>query len=417
MKQRYVYPVLLLLSIILGGLFGHYCGEWISYLTPIAEIFLNLIFTTVVPLIFFSVAASMTKFKTGEELSRTLLRFFGGLVGLAAVAAIVMLGFVMMFPVHPTVKLPQLSNVASTPVNFLSKLPSLLTVPQIGQLFSTEHMLPLILFAMLLGLSAKRIDKSGHFIAWLSSAEQVFVQIFAWIMRAAPLGFFAYFAGIVHQLGPQILDSYLQVSILYYVVSLMYLGIVFTAYVYFFGGSPRLFWSKAWLPGLTALATCSSAAAIPPNVEAVKQLGLPSATAETLIPLGTVLHKQGSIMGAVVKIAFLFALFHIPMSGFLTLFSLVVIAMIMGTVMGAIPSGGMLGELFILSVYGFPTSALFLIATISIIIDPPATLLNVLGNTLAGWLSIRMKSNPAASGDAAKVTGLLQPQAASQRRA
>jgi Na+/H+-dicarboxylate symporter len=68
------------------------------------------------------------------------------------------------------------------------------------------------------------------------------------------------------------------------------------------------------------------------------------------------------------------------------------VSLLVGTVMGAIPSGGMLGEMLILSVYGFPKEALMLIAVISIIIDPPATLLNVTGNTVATLLVERFNS-------------------------
>ena len=72
------------------------------------------------------------------------------------------------------------------------------------------------------------------------------------------------------------------------------------------------------------------------------------------------------------------------------LFTAVGVSLLVGTVMGAIPSGGMLGELLILSIYGFPPSALLVIAAISIIIDPMATLLNVTGNSVSSMLIARL---------------------------
>jgi Na+/H+-dicarboxylate symporter len=68
------------------------------------------------------------------------------------------------------------------------------------------------------------------------------------------------------------------------------------------------------------------------------------------------------------------------------------VAILVGVVVGAIPSGGMIGELLILSVFGFPPETLPLLAAISIIIDPPATLLNATGDNVAAMLVTRMTS-------------------------
>lgn len=57
-------------------------------------------------------------------------------------------------------------------------------------------------------------------------------------------------------------------------------------------------------PTVTALATCSSAASIPVNMEATSNMGISSDIAETSIPLGTNLHKDGSIIGSVFKVMF-----------------------------------------------------------------------------------------------------------------
>ena len=104
---------------------------------------------------------------------------------------------------------------------------------------------------------------------------------------------------------------------------------------------------------------------------------------ETTIPLGTLLHKEGSIIGGMFKIAFLMAAFHLSLTGFLVCMLAIAVSLLVGTVMGAIPGGGMLGEMLILAAYGFPSEALVAIVAISIIIDPLATMLNATGNTIA----------------------------------
>ena len=119
-------------------------------------------------------------------------------------------------------------------------------------------------------------------------------------------------------------------------------------------------------------------------------MGIEEEIYETSIPLGTLIHKDGSIIGGVFKIAFLFAAYHMDFSGLYVYASAIGVSLLVGTVMGAIPSGGMIGELLILSLYGFPSSALITIAAISIIIDPIATLLNVTGNTISTLIISRI---------------------------
>ena len=94
--------------------------------------------------------------------------------------------------------------------------------------------------------------------------------------------------------------------------------------------------------------------------------------AETVIPLGVNTHKDGSVIGGVLKIVFLFGLFGREMNHLPTLLGILAVSFLVGAVMGAIPGGGMIGEMLIISVYGFPPEALPVIAIISTIIDAPA---------------------------------------------
>nr|WP_026069521.1 cation:dicarboxylase symporter family transporter [Legionella tunisiensis] len=51
-RNSYTFPVILISSILLGGLTGYLFGSSTRYLKPFGDIFLNLIFTAIVPLIF-----------------------------------------------------------------------------------------------------------------------------------------------------------------------------------------------------------------------------------------------------------------------------------------------------------------------------------------------------------------------------
>jgi Na+/H+-dicarboxylate symporter len=211
-------------------------------------------------------------------------------------------------------------------------------------------------------------------------------------MYYAPIGLGCYFASVVGQLGPQILQGYLKSFVLYLILTVIcYFGL-FTLYAFLAGGREGIksFWKNAATPSITALATCSSAACIPVNLEYVQKMGVPKDIAETVIPLGANTHKDGSVIGGVLKIVFLFGLFGYNMTDISSLLSIIFTAFLVGAVMGAIPGGGMIGEMLIISIYGFPIEVLPIIAIISTIIDAPATLLNSTGNTVCSMLVTRL---------------------------
>ena len=291
---------------------------------------------------------------------------------------------VHIFPPADGVLLQLTGATPSATLHFSDQLIAIFTVSDFYQLFSRQHLLALIVFAMLVGLACSLVKEEGErFGAFLHSGEAICMQVFAMVMTVAPVGFFAYFAVLVHDFGPMLLHSYARIALIYAIFSLSYLALVYTLYAYLATGSQGIvvFWKNTILPLLTGLATCSSTATIPANLQACKAMGIASEVYETAIPLGTLIHKEGSIIGGMIKIAFLFGVFHWDFSGTSVLLTALGVSFLVGTVMGAIPSGGMLGELLILSVYGFPAEALVPIVAISVIIDPFATMLNVTGNT------------------------------------
>ncbi|KTD49459.1 proton/sodium-glutamate symport protein [Legionella rubrilucens] len=413
--QSYLFPSLLLLSIVGGGAAGYWFPQEVKCLKPLGDIFLNLIFTVIVPLIFFSVSSAIAKAGSLNKLGKIMGSMAVVFVLTGFIAALYALLVVKLFPPAQGVYLPLPPTPGSETVHFSEQLVGMFTVPDFSQLLSHHHMLALIVFSILIGLALTH-HPNPAFFSFLKAGDAVFMRVFTLIMRVAPFGFFAYFAVLVSELGPQLLSNYLRIAVLYSACALIYFVIGLSGYAFVAGKKAGLvlFWKNMLLPATTALATCSSAASIPANLYAARAMRVPSEITETVIPLGTLIHKDGSVIGGVFKIAFLFGLFHLDFNGLAVLTLAVGVSVLVGTVMGAIPSGGMLGELLILNVYGFPPSVLIAVAAISIIIDPVATLLNVTTNTASslmitrlvegkGWLSSQALPSPPEVDDAPSV--------------
>lgn len=135
-------------------------------------------------------------------------------------------------------------------------------------------------------------------------------------------------------------------------------------------------------PTVTALATCSSAATIPFGIKAAKNMGISDDIAETVVPLGVNIHKDGSLIGAVMKIAFLVAIF----GGNISIGSIIGGSLVVGLLMGSVPGAGLVSEMMILTIFGFPAEAIGIIAIIGTIIDCPGAVLNGVGNISCSML-------------------------------
>jgi Na+/H+-dicarboxylate symporter len=365
-------------------------------------LFLNLMFTIIVPLVFFSVTSAIGNMVSMKRLGKIMFAILIVFTSTALLTAVISLaGALIINPakgIDTSAIQSLMAKVTENPqnteqVSFLKQLVNTFTVSDFINLFSRKNMLQLIVFSIGFGAAIAMVKEKAQPLAKLLDAgASVMMKLVNIIMYYAPIGLGCYFASVVGQLGPQILQGYLKSFVLYLILTVIcYFGL-FTLYAFLAGGRVGIksFWGNAATPSITALATCSSAACIPINLEYVQKMGVPKDIAETVIPLGANTHKDGSVIGGVIKIVFLFGLFGYNMTDINSILSIIFTAFLVGAVMGAIPGGGMIGEMLIISLYGFPIEVLPIIAVISTIIDAPATLLNSTGNTVCSMMVTRL---------------------------
>ncbi|AYD40340.1 dicarboxylate/amino acid:cation symporter [Clostridium fermenticellae] len=395
--KNYGFSIILLGSIILGAIIGIIFGAKALVLKPFGDLFLNLMFMVITPLVFFSVTSAISNMNGMKRLGKIMASTFLVFVCTALIAAVI--AFIGAAIINPAkgIDYSSLKKIVSSSdavkqvkhVGMLQQLVNTVTVSDFMSLFSKSNMLQLIVFSILFGISTAMLgEKAKPVSKFLEAASGVMMRMVKIIMYYAPIGLACYFATVIGTLGPQILEGYIRVFVLYIIIAVVYYVGFFTLYAFLSGGKShvRIFWKNAVAPTVTALATCSSAASIPVNLEYSKKMGVPEDIAETVIPLGANIHKDGSVIGGVMKVTFLFGLFGMNMTSLSSIVSIIFVSFLVGAVMAAIPSGGMIGEMLILSVYGFPSELLPIIAVISVIIDAPATVLNSTGNTVCSMM-------------------------------
>ena len=389
--KSYGMPIVLLISILIGTLLGLLVKDT-SIFKPFGDIFINLMYTIVVPLVFFTISSSIANMVNLKRLGKILKYVFIVFVITSLISSIFMLFGLSIFDVAKGVNI-SLTTGEVEKVDVGSQIVKALTVTDFGDLFSRKNMLPLIIFSILFGISVALLkEKSSGLKKILDTLSLVMMKIVKIIMYYAPIGLCAYFANLVGEFGPELIGSYAKTMIFYYVMCVLYFLIFYTIYAYIAGrkSGVKKFYKNILPVVLTSFATQSSLASLPTNLEVTENMDIPKDIREVTLPIGTTMHMEGSSMGSILKIAFLFSIFNMSFAGIDTYLIAIFIAVLSSIVMSGIPGGGLIGEVLIVSLYGFPLDAFPIIATIGWLIDPPATCINVSGDTISSMLITKL---------------------------
>ena len=395
--KNYKSYLILIGSIIIGTIAGLVFKEKTLIVSPLGDLFLNMLLVTVVPLIFLTLSTSIGRMKQPKRIGKILGTIILVFIFTSIVSVFVGLGTSKMFKlvdVKDTNSIKEVltedTKVEKEDVNFLQRTVDTISVNDFSKVLSKDNMIALIVFSILFGISINMSKGKGEkLLNVLESANHVIQSFIKLIMYYAPIGLGCYFASLVGTFGGEIAVGYGKTFIIYTVVAVLFYFIVYSLYAFISGGKKGFvsYWENILPATLTSLGTCSSAASIPVNTMCAKNIGVQDDIADTTIPLGTSFHKDGSIIGSVFKIMFLVCLFNSDVSS-LKILGIALLATLLVT---AVPiGGGTISEMLIITMLGFPVSALPILTIIATIIDPPATMLNVVGDSASSMLVSRL---------------------------
>ena len=381
-------------AMLLGCVAGAAAPGFASAISPLGTVFINMMLCIVVPLVFSSIAGSIANMKSrrraGKILGTTLVIF----VATGAIAAAIMFVLMKIFPpvlsAWETVEAEEIGDYATMSeliVNFF-------TAGDFVGLLSRKAMLPLIVFSVLFGFSVNLNGGPDTPVAkFLSDLTNVMLKFVKIITYYAPVAFFAIFAGLVADYGPQLVaGSYGRALMVYYPLCFIY---VFTAFPLFAGfgggkGAAKVMFSHLTRPVVVSLGTCSSVATIPTNLQEAAETGISKDVADMVIPLGATMHMDGSCFSCVLKIAFVFGVFGQQLS-FSQFLPVILTAVLSSVGMSGVPGGGYIGEYIICSIFfadhmeiAFP-----ILVAIGNLIDPPATMINASGDYVVSYIVSR----------------------------
>ena len=394
--KNYKSTIILLLSIIIGTIIGLIFKEKACVLSPLGDIFLNLMFVVIVPLIFLTITSSIIKMENPKRLGKIMITILIVFAVMSIIAALIGVASSYTIKLIDSKDINNLTNLLnqdaaiSEEVNILQKTANLLTVNDFYKILSKDNIIAILVFSIIFGFAIRKSKDKGKKVSELIlSLNEVVINIVNIIMYYAPIGLGCFIATLIGSYGSVIAIGFLKTFIVYTLVCIFIYIFVYSAYVFLVSGKKGLkaYWKNIIGPSTTALATCSSAATIPINIKYTTEMGVPSDIAETTIPMGTSFHKDGSVVGSAFKIMFLIYLFGKDIN-ILTILGVSLLSTLLIT---AVPiGGGTISEMFILQILGFPSSALPIISIIATIIDAPATVLNVVGDSCSSLIVARI---------------------------
>ena len=401
--SNYKSTIILLVAIIVGSIVGIVFKEKATILSPLGDLFLNLLLVIIVPLIFLNITTAISKMKQPKRLGKIIVSIIGVFIVTSIIA--VLIGFASTYfvklvntedgeQIKASLEKTGEDEEEAEEMTIADRTVKLLTVNDFSKLFSKDNIIALLIFSIMVGIAINMSGEKGEpFRKVLESANDVMSNIVKIIMYYAPIGLGCYMASFVGSFGTSIAVGYLKTFVVYLIVAIAFYFIVYTIYAFIAGGKKgvKSFWKNVIPATVTAMGTCSSAACIPVNIESTKKMGVPGDIAETTIPLGTSFHKDGSIIGSVFKIMFLVGLFGTSLATFGDVMGVLGIALLANLLITAVPiGGGTISEMLIITMMGCPVAALPILTIIATIIDMPATVLNVVGDDVSSMMVARI---------------------------
>ena len=390
--KNYGFILAMLTGIAAGCIVGLVAPGFAGNLEPLGTLFTNMMFCVVVPMVFCSICSAIANMpsakRAGKVMGVTITTFFAT----AGIASIIMYAVMRVFPVVTgTYDVPQADPSAVMGVGDM--IVSFFTKPDFVELLSRRAILPLIVFAVIMGFG---IQMSG---GPSTMTAKLLEDITGCIMNAvkivtyyAPIGFFGFFANLVATYGPELIGDYSRTLLLYYGLCFVYMFTFFPIYARFGGGkgAVKVMFQNLFKPAAVSFGTCSSVATIPTNMEAAEATGINKDVTNIVLPLGATMHMDGSAMSAILKVAFLFGMFGQDFTTGRAILAIIV-AVFSSVAMSGIPGGGGTGELALCTIF-FPEQmaiAYPMALALGNLVDPPATMLNAAGDYVASFIVSR----------------------------
>jgi Na+/H+-dicarboxylate symporter len=353
-------------------------------LDPLGQVFLRMLFFVVIPLVFASLASGVAQLERlgqlGPLATRTFVLFF------ANMSIAVALGLVMMNLVEPGAAMDHIERRAAQPdVTPMTVVEMFMPRNLFGAFVGSDRnalgdVLPLILFAILVGAAATRLagDQRDRFRSSLATINDLMTGIVHFALSIAPYAVPAMIYSVIVKIGWDIVIALGLFVVGAIAVMLLHLFGTMSIWLKFLAKRRPLETWKLLRPVLvTAFSTSSSAATLPAALAAAREdLGVKAPVAGFVLPLGTTMNMAGTALYEGCVVLFVAQVFGIEL-GFAQQITLLLLAVLSAVAVAAIPGGSLPLIAGLLAAFGIPPEGIGIILGVDRILDMTRTMVNV----------------------------------------
>jgi DAACS family dicarboxylate/amino acid:cation (Na+ or H+) symporter len=393
----------LVFGALVGSLTNAFFGDaaWVRWVTdnvayPVGQVFLRMLFMTVVPIVFTSIALGVAGIGDMKTLGRLGGRTFGYFLLSTTIAATI--GLTLVNTVRPGGGLPPETRdelmarfseeglAQSGPAEFgISTFVNIVPRNPV-QAAADMDMLALIFFSLIFGAALTMIPKAkaDPVIAMLDGIGEAVIRIIDMAMKLAPYGVFALIFGITSQFGWSILQQLSMYIIVVIVGLLIHAAVGISLLVKIFGKmSPVVFWKSVNAPMITAFSTSSSMATLPTSIATAEhELDVQPKIAGFVLPLGATMNMNGTSLFEGVTVLFLAQVFGVDLNMGQ---QIIVVVLAVLTAIGAagVPGGSLPLMMLVMATVGVPPEGIAIVLGADRVLDMSRTTLNVCGDISA----------------------------------
>jgi len=398
-KSKLSLSAKIFIAMILGAIAGlilNYSGnpEWTRvWLTDglfevFGQIFISLLRMLVVPLVFISLVCGASSLSDPKMLGRVGGKTISLYLITTAIAVVLALGAAIIFEpgigAHP-IAIVQTEIAEAMP--FTQVLINMVPTNPVAAM-AEGQMLPIIFFAVLLGISITLSGAVGVRVSnWFNDMNAIIMKLVTLVMRFAPYGVFALIAILAATSNSEDFMAVGKYVVLVFAVLAVQGLLVYPAILTMLGRlSPWVFITKIRPAMLFAFSTASSNATIPVTLETVeKKVGVSNKIASFTIPLGATINMDGTAIMQGVATGFIAQFYGIDLS--VTQYLMVVIMVILASIGTAgVPSVGLVVLAGVLDQVGLPAEGIALILGVDRLLDMTRTMVNVTGDSMVTTL-------------------------------
>ena len=392
-------PMQIVIALVLGVILGsilHGNKDVINYIQPIGDVFINLIKMIVVPIVFCSLALSISNVGDSKTIGRyggkTLLYF----VIMTSFAIFMGLVFGNLFkpgtglnpdllPKGDISKYEETAKGAeeTTYGNHLIDTIVNIIPTNIFDALATGELLPIIFFSVFFGLALAAIgEKAAPVKDFLGGVLEAVFWMIGKVLLLAPLAVFAFITTTIITFGLSALIPLLKLCLTVVVAMFFFIFVVLGIVSRICGVKITQIIKLLKNDLMLAFSTASSEAVLPTVMRKMERFGVPRDIASFVLPTGYSFNLDGAAMYQSIAALFVAQLYGVDLS-IPEQIILMVTLMLTSKGMAGVPGASIVVLLTTLGSVGLNPQGLALIIGVDRILEMLRTCVNVLGNSVA----------------------------------